>query len=87
MSRTQGEVDAYRQGALDVVEALAAGLEHLAGALDGDPVAAEQARSAAGTVRLMRGAVDAVVSQGQLLTLDGPAAEAHARWLAAEGDQ
>lgn len=79
MGRTQGEVDAYRQGALDVVEALAAGMDHLAAALDGDPVAAEQARNAATTVRQMRGAVDAVTSRGELLQLDDDQAAEHVR--------
>jgi hypothetical protein len=81
VDRTQAEASAYRQGALDVVEALAAGLEHLAAALDGDPLAAEQARSAATTVRLMRGAVDAVTSSGKLLRLDDQLAGEPTAWL------
>jgi hypothetical protein len=86
VTRTDGELAAYRQGALDVVEAIAAGLEHLAAVFDrSDPVAADQARNAATTVRMMRSAVDVVTSSGQqLLDVDQAGLDT---WLLAQQQQ
>lgn len=44
---------AYRQGVFDTVQALSAGLEHLAHAERGDPCASDQAAQAARTIRSM----------------------------------
>lgn len=72
MNRTQGELTAYRQGALDTVEALAAGLDHLAAVYaDRDEAGAARAREAADVVRLMRPAVCAVTRNGlRLVNVD-----------------